>query len=364
MKNQYFGDVKDYLTYGLLRTLSRVSGLRLGLAWMLTPNSDNRQGELRAYLRSPQQWRPPDPPLFDQLQQLLPTERRVAQLEAWGLLPGAAHFYEELPGPAAARAAYFERLWASLQGCPLLFFDPDNGLETPTTPRGANRSTQHLYWDELQAAYQCGHSLLVFQHFPRRGHAAYLAERAEQLAVHLGLPAVAWFEANQVAFFLLARPEHAAALAPAPAAVRAQWGQHLRPGQWSAPTAGPGLALSLLPEPLAVCRLEPGAPLPSWAGGPFTAFTRTPDELSVVCAEAGLPPAVRREGGWRALKVAGPLDFSLTGILAALAGPLAAAGVSLFAISTFDTDYILIKETALTQASAVLRAAGHTLHSP
>jgi len=120
-----------------------------------------------------------------------------------------------------------------------------------------------------------------------------------------------------------------------------------------------GLALSLLAERLAVCRLEPGAPLPAWAGGALTAFTRTPDELSVVCAEAGVPAGVQMEGGWRALKVAGPLDFGLTGILAALAGPLAAAGVSIFAISTYDTDYVLIKETALERAVAVLRAAGH-----
>jgi hypothetical protein len=67
----------------------------------------------------------------------------------------------------------------------------------------------------------------------------------------------------------------------------------------------------------------------------------------------------RIEPGWRAIKVAGPLDFSLTGILATLASPLAEAGISLFAVSTYDTDYVLVREVDLGRAQAVLRAAGH-----
>jgi hypothetical protein len=89
--------------------------------------------------------------------------------------------------------------------------------------------------------------------------------------------------------------------------------------------------------------------------------TRTPDELSVVADEAAVPAGVRAERGWRALQVAGPLDFNLTGILASLAYPLARAGISLFAVSTFDTDYVLIKEDKLHDALAALQAAGHTL---
>jgi hypothetical protein len=123
-----------------------------------------------------------------------------------------------------------------------------------------------------------------------------------------------------------------------------------------------GLALSLLPARLAVCRLDAASSMPDWAGGPLSAVTRTPDELSVVCAQANVPDGVQMQGGWRALRVAGPLDFSLTGILAALAGPLATAGVSIFAISTYDTDYVLVQETTLERACAALRAAGHHIH--
>lgn len=120
-----------------------------------------------------------------------------------------------------------------------------------------------------------------------------------------------------------------------------------------------GFELTLLPQCLAVCRLAPGAPLPGWAAGELLAITRTATELSLVCDQAGVPAGVTAESGWRALRVAGPLDFSLTGVLAALAVPLAAAGVSIFALSTFDTDYVLVKEAALPAALEALRRAGH-----
>lgn len=119
--------------------------------------------------------------------------------------------------------------------------------------------------------------------------------------------------------------------------------------------------LLLLPQRLAVCRLAPDAAIPSWAAGPFFSITRTADELSVVCPEDAVPADVRCESGWRAFQVAGPLDFSLTGILAAIAAPLAAAGVSIFAVSTFDTDYVLVKEANLARAIDALREAGHPL---
>ena len=85
------------------------------------------------------------------------------------------------------------------------------------------------------------------------------------------------------------------------------------------------------------------------------------DELSVVCAEGVVPAGVRCDKGWRVFQVAGPLDFALTGILAAIAAPLADAGVSIFAVATFDTDYVMVKEEALAKAVEALRGAGHTV---
>src|SRR4051812_18016096 len=113
-----------------------------------------------------------------------------------------------------------------------------------------------------------------------------------------------------------------------------------------------GLEVVVLSERLAVCRLDAGAEVPPWAwagagagAGAFVSVTRTRDELSVVAAEADVPEGVQAERGWRALRVAGTLDFGLVGVLASLCVPLAGAGVPVFAVSTFDTDYLLVQDT-------------------
>jgi uncharacterized protein len=119
-------------------------------------------------------------------------------------------------------------------------------------------------------------------------------------------------------------------------------------------------SLSVLDRRFAICRLEPGARVPDWAGaGDVWSVTRTPDELSVVCEAEGVPEAVECERDWRCLKVDGPLDFSLVGVLASIASALASARVSLFAISTFDTDYVLVRDSDLDAAIRTLRSAGH-----
>ncbi len=124
----------------------------------------------------------------------------------------------------------------------------------------------------------------------------------------------------------------------------------------------PGLALSVLQTPLAIVRLEPTAPVPAWAwSGEVCAVTRTASELSVVCGEACVPPDALAQRGWRALMVDGRLEFSLTGVLAALAGPLADASVSIFALSTYDTDYVLVGGEDLARACAALTQAGHAV---
>ena len=88
-------------------------------------------------------------------------------------------------------------------------------------------------------------------------------------------------------------------------------------------------------------------------------MTRTEDELSVVCPEEYVPEDVSREPGWRALRLEGPLDLSMVGILSSVAAPLAEAGASIFAVSTFDTDYVLVKGSQLDLAVDTLRENGH-----
>lgn len=119
------------------------------------------------------------------------------------------------------------------------------------------------------------------------------------------------------------------------------------------------LALELLPEPLAVCRLAPDAPLPAWADGPgFCSVTRTADELSIICAAARVPAGVTASAGWRALRLAGAFDLAEVGVLLRVAAPLAAAGVSILPVGTFDTDYVLVREAQLATAVHAMRDAG------
>ena len=120
------------------------------------------------------------------------------------------------------------------------------------------------------------------------------------------------------------------------------------------------LSLQLLPETLAVCRLESNSPVPDWAlCGSFCSVTRTADELSVVCPEGAVPKGGKAERGWRLLQVEGPLDFAMTGVLARLTKPLAEAGVSVFVLSTYNTDYLLVRDRDVASAVAALRADGH-----
>lgn len=114
------------------------------------------------------------------------------------------------------------------------------------------------------------------------------------------------------------------------------------------------------PESLSICRLPPGAAIPPWADGPgFVTISRTAAELSIVCDTRRVPPGTPGVTGRRALGIEGVVDFATTGVIAGLAGPLAEAGISIFVVSTYDTDWILVQENDLAAAIRVLRAEGH-----
>jgi uncharacterized protein len=122
------------------------------------------------------------------------------------------------------------------------------------------------------------------------------------------------------------------------------------------------LTLSVLPERFAVCRLDSDDRIPEWAlTGQFVSITRTEDELSLVLPEQRIPDGAKYDSGWRCLKCEGPLDLSLTGILASLASPLADADISIFALATYNTDYLLVKESSLELAITVLSEEGHRI---
>jgi hypothetical protein len=118
--------------------------------------------------------------------------------------------------------------------------------------------------------------------------------------------------------------------------------------------------LRTLPDSYAVVRLQPGSELPEWVDkGPFRSVTRTDHEVSVVCRDHDVPEGESVDRGWTVLEVMGPLDFSLSGVVASLVQPLADAELPIFVISTFESDYVLIRSSDLGRAADILEAAGH-----
>ncbi|HTJ39036.1 MAG TPA: ACT domain-containing protein [Dactylosporangium sp.] len=125
------------------------------------------------------------------------------------------------------------------------------------------------------------------------------------------------------------------------------------------------LDLALLPGDYAICRLPAGSPMPAGlteadaTGAEVISVTWTPDEVSILCPAARAPEGATVETPWRCLRVVGPVQLVLTGILASIVSPLADARVNIFAFSTFDTDYLLVPAVRLNEALAALAAAGH-----
>lgn len=117
-----------------------------------------------------------------------------------------------------------------------------------------------------------------------------------------------------------------------------------------------------LPFTFAVCRLPPDAPAPN-LNGLFVSITRTADELSIVCPTDQAPQNAKCESPWTCFQLEGPFPFSLTGVLASFLDPLAKSAIPIFAVATFDTDYILVKEEHAAAALQVLESAGHKLIS-
>lgn len=123
------------------------------------------------------------------------------------------------------------------------------------------------------------------------------------------------------------------------------------------------LSLTLSPDRIAICKLPARAPVPTgFLMLPFFSISRTQDELSIVLSETHIQPGWTCDRGWRMLKVEGPFEFDVVGVVATLSAPLADARIPIFVISTFDTDYLLVKEDLLQKTADHLRESGHTIY--
>lgn len=209
MRHQFFGDVNDYRKYALLRALAASGANRIGVCWMLTPDDGHHGGKV-GYLDQPERYRHFDPDLFDILSATrdAPEGRRLDVIERSGALPGGLYFSDPLPARPEARSAYMQACRDAFAEADLVFFDPDNGLETKGMVAGRKAASLYLFLDEIAAFYRAGKSVLIYQHYHRTG------SRDEQIAGHLArLRSVApdaelWtFRTSFVVFLLMLHPD-------------------------------------------------------------------------------------------------------------------------------------------------------------
>lgn len=222
MKDQYFGDINDYVKYGLLRCFNK-AGLSIGVCWMLTRDDGRSDGRKIQYLRNPDRWRAYDPQLFDHLAQALTNQpRSIRRIERSDLLLNASYCPSYVPEDEASRKTWLTNALTTLESADLLFFDPDNGIEVKSRPYGRTGSSKHIYWDEIEAAWAVGRSLLIFQHFTREKRKQYVSRLLEQLSRHTSGRTLAFVSSN-VVYLLAYQQAHEANVNLTLATIASDW---------------------------------------------------------------------------------------------------------------------------------------------
>lgn len=223
MKDQYVGDINDYVKYSLLRALQYARSGRLLVCWMRTPNDTRGDGRLTDYLGAPDRYRSIDPVLFDALHCLVRDGRRcLPAVEEAELIPRANYFGALLGDGAASREGFLDGLHEAIADEDLVFFDPDNGLDVASVPLGRLGSRRYLYTRDVPPLLD-GRSGVIYQHFPRENRAAYVARRLAGLSG--ALPTHEFFAvcSSRVAYLFAALPDAAPELRRGAVAAVRSW---------------------------------------------------------------------------------------------------------------------------------------------
>jgi hypothetical protein len=226
MKNQYVGDINDFRKYGLIRSLTGKSSFRVGICWMLTANDGRNDGQILDYLNQPELWRHYDPSLYDKLHKAVKNRRHrnVFLIQNSNILPGAAYAACPLPDGSELRNDVITYALDSFSQCELVFFDPDNGLEVKSKPLGRKGSNKYLYLSEVTQAFKHGHSLIIYQHFPRINRNNYITSRIDQLRKATRASTVFSLSTSFVCFFVVPQRKHIVALKKRLNEIHARWG--------------------------------------------------------------------------------------------------------------------------------------------
>ena len=224
MKNQYFGDVYDYIKYGLLRRLSCEGEVSTVLCWMLTHDDGGQDGRRNSYLEEHIKWRALDLPVFDCLIAAVDRDERDTRIiEISGLLPNTRFYARYLTDNPDERKAYFDEFFKFSRNRALVCFDPDNGLEVKSVEYGRQRSSKYLYMHEASQAFKKGHSLLIYQHMQRRVWDKFIEELANDLLNETRSEVVHVFRASSAAFLLVHQPDHQEQFTKAASQIKADW---------------------------------------------------------------------------------------------------------------------------------------------
>jgi hypothetical protein len=231
MKNQYFGDVNDYLKYGLLRAITLDTDWNLLVAWMLTPDDGGPDGKKLKFLEAPDTWARYDSPLFEGLVDLLRSapQRSVSLIEGSDLLPRASYYSAVVPDTHRERDAWSDGLLRGAKDADLVFLDPDNGIEVPSKPIGHKGSSKYVTWDELKGLWNAGSSLLIYQHFRRERRDPFILRMVENLHSRIGADFVEAFRTAHVLFLLAAQDRHAQKFADNVSLLAERWNGQIEP---------------------------------------------------------------------------------------------------------------------------------------
>lgn len=232
MKNQYFGDINDYRKYGLIRILADNGSIKTGVCWMLTPDDARTDGKFIEYLDESEKFKRFDPGLYDFLSRCLKSdERNVLKAANSDKFPNIVFFDPILKDNAAERKQYFHNMFKLFQNVDLIFFDPDNGLEVKSKKIGNKDSSKYLYWDELVGSYEKGHSILVYQHFPRVQREKFINGLVSKIYNNIQAHDVISFSTSNVVFFLISQAKHSKNFKNASKMVKDIWGDQIIP-EW------------------------------------------------------------------------------------------------------------------------------------
>jgi hypothetical protein len=205
---------------------------------MLTAADDRSDGKFVEYWNQPTRWRKHDPALFDALSRCSAdlSLRHVDRAAEWGLVPRAVYYNRLLSDSAHDRKRYFADAREAFVASDLIFFDPDNGLEVPSVPPGTRNSSKYLYWSEAQAAFDRGHSILIYQHFQRKTRTSFTESLAAELGARTSAATVYSFSTAHVLFLLAVQARHLPQVEAAQDHLHFRWASQIRSARHSRPS--------------------------------------------------------------------------------------------------------------------------------